>query len=259
MRPTSTTCDSRSSFRGTRYRTIFGGTRQNGITLLGTAAVLLTYGLWVPELLLIGTLPALVVVLRYTIRQNQWRLRNTTAERRAHYFDWILTVRDAAAELRLFGLGDHFRDALQHLRARLRNERVRLAWEQALASLGAGVFALMTTALALVWMAWSASFGLASLGDVALFYQAFNQGQRMMRTLLANTGQVYSNVLFLENLFEFLTLEPQVVNPQEPVRLDVATRLLEKGIRFDDVTFCYPGSLRPAIEGFSLALPPQIL
>jgi len=50
--------------------------------------------------------------------------------------------------------------------------------------------------------------GLLTLGDLALFYQAFNKGQSLMRSLLQNVGQIYSNSLFLGNLFEFLALKP---------------------------------------------------
>jgi hypothetical protein len=51
---------------------------------------------------------------------------------------------------------------------------------------------------------------------LALFYQAFNQGQRLMRTLLGSVGQIYSNMHVLENLFDFLALEAQISEPTQP-------------------------------------------
>ena len=97
---------------------------QNGITLVGMAVVLLAYGIWLPLLLFAGTFPALIVVLRHTYRFHNWRVRNTTAVRRTRYYDWMLTVREAAAELRLFDLGPYFTQAFQSLRQRLRTEKV---------------------------------------------------------------------------------------------------------------------------------------
>jgi ATP-binding cassette subfamily B protein len=70
-----------------------------------------------------------------------------------------------------------------------------------------------------------------------------------MRTLLENIGDVYRNILFLENLFEFLALESQVHEPMQPVPFPVGVQV---GIRFDDVTFRYPGSERLALDHLSV-------
>jgi ATP-binding cassette subfamily B protein len=88
-----------------------------------------------PIALLASTLPALVVVLRFALRQHRWRQSVTADERRASYYDWLMTTGEAAAELRLFGLAPHFRSAYQALRARLRGEELRLARMQGAAEL----------------------------------------------------------------------------------------------------------------------------
>jgi ATP-binding cassette subfamily B protein len=134
----------------------------------------------------------------------------------------------------------------------LRSERMRLIRGQVLAEVGAGSLAVVATGLAIVWMAWRVTQGLASLGDVALFYQVFTQGQRLMRTLLENVGDVYRNMLFLENLFEFLALEPQVHEPEQPVPFPIRVQV---GIRFEAVTFRYPESERLALDHFSVEIP----
>lgn len=229
-----------------------GGLLQNSITLLAMAAVLVSFGPWVPALLLIGTLPAFYVVFRTTRRFHRWRMENTAAIRRTTYYDWMLTLREAAAELRLFALGDHFQTAFQQLRQRLRSERVALGRDQALAELAAGAMGLLATGAALAWMVWRAVQGAGTLGDVALFYQAFAQGQRLTRSLLGNVGEVYRNVMFLENLFEFLGLEAQVTDPPRPIP---APAPLREGIRFAGVSFSYPGSQRAALDDFTLQIP----
>ena len=229
-----------------------GSLLQNGITLLAMGVVLIPYGVWLPLMLLLSALPAFFVVLRYSLRQHHWRLRNTAAERRVSYYDSLLTTRETAAELRLFGLGDHFRSAFQTLRGRLRGERLRLAKEQSLAELGAGSVALVVTGAAMFWVVWKVLRGAASLGDLALFYQAFNNGQRLMRALLENVGQLYANTLFLGNLFEFLSLEPKIVDP--PRAAATTTAALKDGISFDRVTFQYPGSQHEALCDFSLRI-----
>ena len=230
-----------------------GSLIQNGITLIAMAAVLVPFGLWMPVALLVSTLPALVVVLRFAVRQHRWRLRTTEHDRRTAYYDWLLTAGEAAAEVRLFGLGNHFRSAYQTLRARLRREQLGLYRAQSLADLAASAIALMISAACLVWVAWQAVLGRTTLGDLALLYQAFSIGQRLMRSLLGNVGQIYYNVLFLGNLFEFLDLESHVLDPPSPSRAPLAEGAQQGlGIRFDDVTFCYPGSERTALQNFSL-------
>ncbi len=85
-----------------------------------------------------------------------------------------------------------------------------------MAEITAGIFALAAAAAALGWMAWRALHKEATLGDLAMFYQAFQQGLGLSRSLLGNVGQLYANALFLGNLFEFLALQPSVVSPANP-------------------------------------------
>ena len=229
-----------------------GNLVKNSITLLAMAAVLIPLGLWLPIALLLSTLPALIVVLRYSSRQYQWRLSRTADERRSWYYDWLLTSGETAAELRLLDLGKHFQKAFQVLRERLREDGLRLARNEGLAEVAARTFALLITGLSLAWMAWRTMQGLISLGQLALFYQAFYQGQALMRTLLQSVGQVYANLLFLSNLFEFLDLQPQVLDPPRPSPLPVPLR---EGIRFDQVTFRYPDSERLILCNFDLLIP----
>jgi ATP-binding cassette, subfamily B, bacterial len=229
-----------------------GALIQNGITLAVMAAVLVTYAAWLPAVLFAGTLPAAAAVGWYALQFNQWRIRNTMNERRVRYYDWLLTQHEHVPELRLFDVGTHYKEAYQQLRRELRTERVGLARQQMLAEIAAGGIALMSGGLAVAWMAWRAVRGAGTLGDVALFYQVFNQGQRLMRTLLENAGEMYRGMFFLENLFEFLQNHPQLVEPTKPVRL---APMLGEGIRFQAVSFRYPGSSRQALRDLDLEIP----
>lgn len=228
-----------------------GSLLQSLITLGAMGWVLLSFGVWIPVLLAVGTLPALLVVLRHTIRYHTWRQQNTAAFRQVSYYDLMLTQREAAAEMRLFGLGPHFRALFQLLRQRLRREQVQLARSEAVAQGAAALFGLASMAAALAWVGRLALRGVIGLGDLALFYQAFFQGQRMMRALLGSAGEIYRNIAFLENLFEFLALEPRIDNPSEP--------LPHPGLRcqitLEEITFRYTGSARPALENFNLTIP----
>ena len=55
-----------------------GSLLQNSITLVAMAALLLTYGPWLPVVLLLSTLPAVYVVLHYALRERAWRVRRNS-------------------------------------------------------------------------------------------------------------------------------------------------------------------------------------
>jgi ATP-binding cassette subfamily B protein len=244
---------SEASYRPIALLENIGSLLQNGITLIAMGAILIPLGPLLSLGLLISTIPAFVVVVRYALAEYQWQLRTTADDRRSWYYDWLMTNAKAAPELRLFGLGKYFRDRYAELRKKLRSERLQLARNQALAELLAGLIAMAIIGVAMFWMVWRALHGLVSLGELALIYAAFNQGQRLMRTLLENVGQLYANSLFLGNLFEFLALERLVpeVDPQDaeaPHDVDVA-------IRFNGVSFQYPDATTKALDNFDMVIP----
>ncbi|MCX5786319.1 MAG: ABC transporter ATP-binding protein [Elusimicrobia bacterium] len=227
-----------------------GALLQSLVTLAAMGGVLLTFGVWIPLLLAFSTLPALLVVLRHTLRFHRWRIQNTTAIRKTSYYDMLLTQREAAAEMRLFGLGSYFRTLFKNLSKRLRHERVELARSETVAQATAALIGLGSMAGALAWMGRQALKGAVRLGDLALFYQAFFQGQRMLRSLLGSAGEIYRNMMFLENLFEFLALEPRIGSPEIPLPHPG----LRKEIEFQNVTFRYCGMTQPALERFNLRI-----
>ena len=231
-----------------------GGLLQSGITLIGLGAVLATYGLWLPVVLLASTLPAFWTVLNFSLAKHRLRGRTTSQERRARYVNWLLTNETTAAELRLFDLGGLFRGAYRDIRAGLRRESLGLARRQLLGEATASLVALLLCCATMLWMVWRVYRAEATLGDLALSYQVFNQGQRMMHALLQQVAQVYYNSLFLSDLFAFLAIKPTIV---EPPRAAPVPELSNEGIRFENVTFAYSRDRRPALAGFDMHLPAE--
>jgi len=228
-----------------------GSLLQNAVTLVTMTTLLLQFGLAIPFLLLISTLPALGVVLWIRDRRHQLWLRTTESERRLWYFDDVLMSAGTAAELRLFELGDRLRSAYRNVRNGIRQETLALTWRQSALDFAVGVFALAVTAGTVGWMLVRSFRGEATLGDLAMFYAAFQQGQGLMRSLLENVGSIYESSLFIDNLFEFLGLEPSLRSPHAPVPTPQA---LKSGIRLERVTFEYPGHSSPALQDFSLTI-----
>jgi ATP-binding cassette subfamily B protein len=196
-------------------------------------------------------LPALYLVLRSSERRHQLGRETTKDERRTWYFDWLLTSGEAAQELRLCGLAAHFQDTYQAIRRNLREQRLRLAMQQTVSEIWTGILSLVVVGAALLYMLWKTIKGLLSLGDLALFYQAFNHGLSLSQGLLGSVGQLYENTLFLGNLFEFLDFEPKIKDPVTPmpVPLDLPK------ITFHNVSFRYPGTEKFALRDLDLVIP----
>lgn len=229
-----------------------GGLLSSVVTLISVAVLLMQYAWWLPLVLLVGTLPGFIVLVRHNRKYHAWWKRATQEHRWASYYDIMLTVPSAAAEVRLYRFGEFFRDTYQEIRKRLRKERVELVKHQAIARFGAGVIALIVTGATMGWIAWRALIGLATLGDVALFYQAFNQGQSLLGTILSGMGQIYANTLFIQHLFEYLD-QPQLLDdPDIPVPFP---SVLKEGIAFSGVSFRYPGSDRYVLKDLDLFIP----
>ncbi len=240
-----------------RYRPVeltgqLGSLLQSCITLGAMSLLLLQYGVWLPLVLIVSTLPAIYVILNSSLRLYDWQRRKTAQERRANYYNQVLTGSENAAELRLFGLGDYFRQKYGELRVTLRKQRLQLAIKQRIAELFATLAALILTLLVFVWMIWRVLKGFGTLGDLVLFYQIFNLGQNLIRDFLQNIGRIYANSLFMNDLFEFLALEAKVVSPENPVAFP---QKLEVGITFENVTFGYQTSKRFALKNFDLFIP----
>jgi len=225
---------------------------QNSITLLVLAGMLASYSPLLPLILVASALPGLWSVGRYVLKEHQWRLENTANERRARHYDWMLTDRVCVAEMRLFDLGRFHQDVFRNIRTHLRQGRLGLAVGEMKAEFAAGSVAWLGGVCGMAWILRRVVSGAARLGDLVLCYQAFQQGQKLMRSLLESAGRIYRSTLFLQNLFAFLSLQSKFAPPVDSLP---ATPSVVAGIQFSGVTFSYPESERRVIADFSLTLP----
>jgi len=245
---------SRASSKSLEVLQQLGSFLQNGITLITIAVILIPYGLWIPLVLIFSTLPALYVVVKHNRKYHDWWERRTMDQRRAQYYDLMLTRDFAAQEIRAFDLGDHFTKAYSDLRDWLRGERIELQKNKSLATVGAGLTALVAMGAVMGMMVWRAMRGLATIGDLGMFYRSFREGQGLMRNLLQNAGKLYTNAMFLEHLFDFLSFDPTIQDPDDPRDTPPVP---QETIAFESVSFRYPETENYVLENFSLTLPAQ--
>ena len=229
-----------------------GSLLQNSITLLTMGAILIPYGVWLPIILIASSIPAFLVILNLNKIRYDWSQRTTTDRRRLQYYEMVMTHSAMAAEIRLFNLGSYFQTAFQRLRRKLRTENIDLVKKQTLSRLATTAIALTVSGGALIWMGRKVLLGTITLGDLALFYQAFNKGQNIIKAVVGNLSTIYKNSLFIGNLFDFLQLKPLIVSPRKP---DPVPQQLQQDIRFNQVSFRYPGCDRFVLQDFDLTIP----
>ena len=227
-----------------------GSLVQSIFSMIGLAALLIAYGAWLLPLLVISALPALWSLIRFNRRMDHWRKASTFREQLGFYYDFLLTERVPASEMRLFSLGDHYRNGYRTIRNELRAERLRLLKSKVLIDLFVAILSMGVAVGVMVWMGWRVVVGTASLGDLAALYQIFTQVQSALGAITGRAGDIYESVLFLDDLFVFLDLKPLIQDKDEGTLPP-----LEQEIRFENVSFRYPGSERNAISEFSTVLP----
>lgn len=228
------------------------GLLQNSVTMLSMGIILLRYGVWLPLILLLSALPTFYVILRSTSEMHRWERSKTSLRRRSYYYDRLLTTAETAAELRLFKLGAYFREKFIETRTGLRKELFQITLRQKILEFIAGISALGLTAGVFIWIIRRTLNGIGTVGDLALFYQIFSQGQVIIRSFLGDIGRLYSNSLFLGNIFEYLDLQPEIVSPINPQNVP---EKLKHGISFENVSFSYQGSKINALNNFDLFVP----
>lgn len=225
----------------------FGMLLSNSITFVSMLIIIATFAWWLPLVLLFSLMPVLYLVFKYVVILNDYRMRTTQKVRRSQYYDWILTDRTTAMEIRIFDLGKRFLEQFQRIRTQLRTELLRIMRSEMITKILSQIFALFVAALIFAWVLWQALHGRVSLGGLAMFYQAFSQSQKLLQTLLSSVGSVYKNVLFIENFFEFLDIDIE-----EGETRDKRPFSLKSAIRFDKVGFHYPHSEKQALHDFSV-------
>ncbi|MDA3896952.1 MAG: hypothetical protein PF482_12495 [Desulfobacteraceae bacterium] len=170
----------------------------------------------VTVILFAAAAPGLLVRIKYSRKMFLWQRERTPDKRKARYFNWILTGNIHAKKVRLFGIGDEISEQFSNVRQILRHEQLSITRHRAIADFFSQAIGTFAVFAALGAIAYRAVLGLITLGDMIMFFQAFQRGLIFLRNLLKNLADLYENNLFLSHLYEFLDVESRVKDPIEP-------------------------------------------
>jgi ATP-binding cassette subfamily B protein len=225
---------------------------QTGLSLGMMATLLLLFHWGIAVILFATVVPEVFARLKYANKMYIWQRKRTSTERRAQYFDWMLTVSNYAQEIRLFDLGHLFMRRFRDLRDRLRQEKLQISVRCSATELTAQTSAILAVFGAYALLAHQAVRGIMTLGDLIMYFAAFQRGQDLLRQMLSSLASLYEDNLFLTNLYEFLDLKRKVVEPTHPMPVP---RPMQAGIIFHRVYFRYTTGSRQVLSDINLTIP----
>jgi len=227
------------------------GLVQNGISLVSYGTLLAHFSPWAVAVLLLAGLPAFVAETKFSgdaFRLFRWRSPET---RMQLYLETVLAREDHAKEVKLYGLGPRLLQRYRDIFGRLYEEDRALTIQRDAWGFGLGLIGTGALYGAYVWIALSTVHGAITLGQMTMYLMLFRQGQSAVSAMLSALGGLYEDNLYLSTLYDYL--ETAVPAPGGAA---VHGPHPEEGIRFEDVSFRYPGAEQPALEHVSLHLKP---
>ncbi|HEX7699070.1 MAG TPA: ABC transporter ATP-binding protein [Kofleriaceae bacterium] len=224
---------------------------QSIVTLIGLGGLLAAFSPLALAILFVAAIPPFVSELKFSgdaFRLSRWRTPET---REQLYLETVLAREDHAKEVKLFGLGSRFlkryREIFDKLYAGDRKIAIsRGLWGLALGALGNIAFYGMY-----LWIALSTIDGALTIGAMTMYVYVFRQGQSALSSALGDVGGMYEDNLYLSNLYEFLDTPTMT-----PGGTATSGTLPGDGVRFEDVSFAYPGSNEVALEHVDLHIKP---
>jgi ATP-binding cassette, subfamily B, bacterial len=105
----------------------------------------------------------------------------------------------------------------------------------------------------LAFVAWRATQGVLTIGDLVMYFGAIQRAESSLRGLFNSLGALYEDNLFLSTFSEFADLQDSVVAPPSPKPVPNPVR---ESLSVRGVTFQYPHSTDPALQDVNLHVGP---
>jgi ATP-binding cassette, subfamily B, bacterial len=226
------------------------GLVQNSISIAMYGALLVQFSPWIVIVLLLSALPVFLSETRFSadaFRLFRWRAPES---RMQMYLESLLAREDNAKEVKLFRLGSLFLNRYREIFRKLYSEDRALSLRRGFWGFVWGLVSSAAFYGAYAYIVLRALSGGISLGDMTMYLLVFKQGQSALSSILSSIGGMYEDNLYLSNLYEYLEHsrpQPHGTRREGPNPQD--------GIRFEHVSFAYPGATEPALHDIDLHIP----
>jgi len=224
---------------------------QDIVTVVSFAAGLIIYAPWLIVLLLLALVPAFLGEAHFNAQSYSLDYARTPERRELDYVRQTAASVETAKEVKIFGLNTFLIDRYVRLATDFYAANRRLALRRA--SWG-GLFTAMGTIgyyLAYAYIVWRTLTGEFSIGDLTFLAGSFRRLRTLLEGLLASFSSTAGQALYLDDLFSFFEVKPEILSPNDPPPF---AQPIRQGFVFEDVGFRYPGAERWAVRHLSFTL-----
>jgi len=227
------------------------GQAQDIVTMASFAIGLAVYTPWLILLLLVALVPAFLGEIHFNARSYAVNYEWTPERRELDYLRMVGASASTAKEVKSFGLNPFLIDRFATLSRAMyaANRRIavgRASWGGLFTTVGTlgyyGAYALI---------AWRTVHGEFSIGDLTFLSASFRRLRTLLDGLLSGFSQLAGQALYLEDLFSFFRIQPEILSPKDARPFPAPVR---EGFRFVDVGFRYPGAERWAVRHLDFTL-----
>jgi ATP-binding cassette, subfamily B, bacterial len=206
---------------------------------------------WLLLLLIAGILPALFGESHFAFLGYTRNFRQTPVRRELDYLRVLGGSREAAKELKLFGLKDFLIGRFTRLSDQIYRENVDLARRRLIAG---SLLSMIGTAgyySAYVYVIWRTVTGALSIGTLYLLTGAIVQASANLQQIFSGLSSIADQALFLTDLLAFFEMQPTIRSKPQALP---APRPIVRGFEFRNVSFRYPGTSRLVLNGLDFHL-----
>ena len=226
---------------------------QQTITLVSLVALLIGFSPWLAVVVILAAIPNFISRSRFSEMAFRALTRRAPESRLLNYIETLLTSNEAVKEIKLFGLGEPLLARYRQLFTAFFEEDLEISRKNTFASFGWGLLSNLAYYGSYIWVILRALAKAITLGDMTMFLSVFRQSQSSVQQLLDSFNRLYESNLYLDNLLDYLKIEPVLALPENG---KIAPAPIQQGIQFRNVSFKYPGSDKMVLQNINLFIPP---
>jgi ATP-binding cassette, subfamily B, bacterial len=227
------------------------GQAQDIVTIGSFAAGLIVYAPWLIVLLLLALVPAFLGEAHFNAQSYSLDYKRTPERRELDYLRLTGASVETAKEVKIFGLNAFLIGRYRELADRFYALNRELAQRRALWGAVLTTIGTLGYYVAYAFIAWRTLRGEFTIGDLTFLSASFRRLRTLLEGLLTSFSSVAGQALYLEDLFSFFEIEPEIASPPSPRPFPIP---IQSGFTFDGVGFRYPGSERWAVRNLRFEL-----
>jgi len=224
------------------------GLAQDGLTLLTLTGTLLAFSPLLFALLVVAVIPSFLGETHYAALGYSLLYQWTPERRKLDYYRYVAATDKTAKEVKLFGLSAWLTEQYRELADRFYDANKRLAVRRNLASTALSLVSTLGYYAAYAAIVVRAVQRRITVGDLTLLAGSFSRSRDVIQRMLLSFSDLYEQALYLDDLFVFFRMRPEIARPAHPAPFPRPIRL---GFEFRDVWFRYPEPADPAADVFA--------